>query len=318
MKRFIPHKCTLKRLCQLIFILAFLGVTIALIVQSVLLSRTPSAKTAIGNNNFTRNGGIAITIRADKSELINERFVNENGMGVEFAMKSALYVLENKRDHIDGTVKIIRSGDEFRVSVTDIENPTDMKVLERVNSVIMGKDSVYFQIMSETETEKFLQYYAQYPNNTFDNKGELLPDIIDENFTVVPFDGSYIAVKKEIGFDCRNITGVKIIKSNETKNLAVSDVDEGKYNAVSLTVDKLGKDIFNDFTAANTGKKAALISNNKACDVFIINDISYDNIVLTGEWSESQAEEISMPIHSTVFPVELTVLDIYAHRAEVK
>jgi preprotein translocase subunit SecD len=255
------------------------------------------------------SGGLSIVLQADMNAYQEklERPLTEDDRN--FAVTSALEVLNNRIDKFGLTEPVIRrqGQDQIYVEIPGTADP------ERINDIIMGKGSLAFHMVDSEATESFYSYYMQHPAAPFDSEGNLAdPSIVPADVMVRGVyikdrygldehdrasDGSlkYVALKKEVGLDGNHIREAKVDRNNL----------DGKPE-VTFLLSPEGGEIFYRLTSANVGKPLAIVLDDRVKSQATIQSAIRDAVRLTG-FGLDEANNIALLLRTAALPVELEV-----------
>ena len=255
------------------------------------------------------SGGLSIVLQADMDayqEKLDRPLTEEDR---NFAVTSALEVLNNRIDKFGLTEPVIRrqGQDQIYIEIPGTADP------ERINDIIMGKGSLAFHMVDSEATESFYNYYMQHPATTFDSEGNLTnPSIVPADVIVRGVyikdrygidehdrssDGSlkYVALKKEVGLDGNFIKEAKVDRNNL----------DGKPE-VTFLLSNEGGEIFYRLTSANVGKPLAIVLDDRVKSQATIQSPIREAVRLTGFGLE-EANNIALLLRTAALPVELEV-----------
>ena len=70
----------------------------------------------------------------------------------------------------------------------------------------------------------------------------------------------------------------------------------------------MGAKKFREFTAAHIGHKVAIVVNNRIYSTFVIHDTLSDDVVVTGRFTNEEAQTLAMVLNSGGLPAPVTIL----------
>jgi len=250
------------------------------------------------------SGGLSIILQADLNSYAQKVGHQLSDADRKQAMQQVLEVLNSRIDKFGLTEPVIRQQGDDQVYV-EIPGNADP---ERINSIIMGKGSLSFQIVNTDATQAFNNYYADHKTDTFDKDGKLInPSIIPADCEVLGAYGkdqygldvfqNYLVVQKEIGLDGTHIKSASVTRNN------VDNKPE-----VIVNLDSEGGDQFYKLTSANVGKPLAIVLDDKVRSYPRINDAIHDNVSITG-FDMDEANNLALILRTASLPVELQVVN---------
>jgi preprotein translocase subunit SecD len=257
------------------------------------------------------SGGMSIVLQANFDSLQERLGRAPNSEDREFAMESALSLLNGRIDSFGLTEPIIRrqGADQIYIEIPGTADP------EIINDIVMGKGSLTFHLEDEEATVQFNNYYRANPATTFDANGKLIdPTIVPADVMVLGYytkdrygvdeqltnpDGSlrFLAVKREVGLD-----GNYIIDASVDRNYL-----DGKPE-IRFKLSTEGGDIFYRLTSANIDRRLAIVLDEKIRSNATIQSAIGENGQLTGFGSE-EARNLAIILRTASLPVELEVIN---------
>ena len=260
------------------------------------------------------SGGLSIVLQVNTDSLGDRLGRDVTDLDREDAVNRALEVLNSRIDRFGLTEPVIRpkgrGSNQIYVEIPGIPDP------ERINSIIMGKGSLSFHLVDLEATETFAEHYRRFPQDTFDEKGNL------KDPTIVPADvmirgvyikdrygldeqvrnpdtnlPEYVAVKKEVGLD-----------GNHIKNALVERDNLSGKPEVTFMLDSEGGEIFYKLTSANMRKPLAIVLDDRVKSQATIEAAIRDGVRLTGFGLE-EANNIALTLRTAALPVELEVIN---------
>ncbi len=210
------------------------------------------------------SGGMLVIIKADLDAVVSAEGESNSSFAEskKAAMDLAMETLRNRIDKFGLSEPVIRRQGEDRIYI-EMPGAADA---DKINSIIMGRGMLAFHIVDDEATQKFREYYRNNPGKTFDANYNLLdPSIIPEDCMVM---GVYH--KDSYGIDERDdrepFLVVKKKPGLEGKHLtSANTTSDSRLNTplVVFNLDNEGGKIFADLTTENTGKRLAIVSDNK-------------------------------------------------------
>lgn len=253
------------------------------------------------------SGGMNIIVRADLDAALKAQNPDEVTDEAQFkkdAMAQAIETLTGRIDKFGLTSPVIRQQGEDRIYI-EIPGAADS---ESVNTIIMGKGILNFRLVDEDATAAFNSYYAANAANAFTADGKLRdPSVIPEDCEVMGLYQkddyglderiAYLAVKKAVALDGKHVTKA-LVTADQTTNQP----------EVNFVLDSEGADIFATFTAANVGKRLAIVSDDKIKSAATIRQaINGGSVSLSGGFSVEEAQNIQKILQTAWLEVPLEV-----------
>ncbi len=210
------------------------------------------------------SGGMLVIIKADLDAVVSAEGESNSSFAEskKAAMDLAMETLRNRIDKFGLSEPVIRRQGEDRIYI-EMPGAADA---DKVNSIIMGRGMLAFHIVDDEATQKFIEYYRNNPGKTFDADYKLLdPSIIPEDCMVLGVYHKdaygiderddrtpFLVVKKKAGLEGKHLTSANTT-ADSTLNTPL----------VVFNLDMEGGKIFADLTTQNTGKRLAIVSDNK-------------------------------------------------------
>lgn len=253
------------------------------------------------------SGGMNIIVRADLDAALKAQNPDEVTDEAQFkkdAMAQAIETLTGRIDKFGLTSPVIRQQGEDRIYI-EIPGAADS---ESVNTIIMGKGILNFRLVDEDATAAFNSYYSANAANAFTADGKLRdPSVIPEDCEVMGLYQkddyglderiAYLAVKKAVALDGKHVTKA-LVTADQTTNQP----------EVNFVLDSEGADIFATFTAANVGKRLAIVSDDKIKSAATIRQaINGGSVSLSGGFSVEEAQNIQKILQTAWLEVPLEV-----------
>lgn len=217
---------------------------------------------------------------------------------------------------LDQDIEILRLRiDQYGVSEADIRRQGSDQILvevpgevdpSRVESFLRGQGDLKFAVVDNAQTEQLHTWANEHYSELFDENGAFLsPSWIPEGYKAV---GYY--QNDDYGLDA--LVGFVVINEKETMDGSyITSVETGRGNldnrpVVNFRLSNEGGDIFYDITSRHVNDRLAVVLDGKAKSVATINDALRTNVQVSG-FTEQQAEDLSLVLKSTAFPIDLTV-----------
>ncbi|MDR1307384.1 MAG: protein translocase subunit SecD [Treponema sp.] len=256
------------------------------------------------------SGGLSIVLQGDMAAL-DEKFSEQYGHAPADAERGiifdqALEVLNSRIDRFGLTEPVIRKQgtDQIYVEIPGSADP------ERIQSIIMGKGGLTFQIVDMEATAAFEAYLADHPAAIPGEDGALpvsgvVPDDVlilgqyeKDRYGLDQWIG-YRAVKKQVGLDGVHIRNTMVQRDSTTSQ-----------PGVTFLLDSEGGRIFNEFTSANVGRPMAIIMDNRIKSVATISEPLHESVQISGGgMSMEEANNIAITLRTAALPVELSVVN---------
>jgi preprotein translocase subunit SecD len=253
------------------------------------------------------SGGISIVLQADIADL-DEKFrtqFNRNPVEADrtVLLDQALEVLNNRINRFGLTEPVIRrqGSEQIYVEIPGTADP------ERVNSIIMGKGGLTFQIVDNQATASFESYRQENPwfvpneDGTLPIDGIVPPDTLvygvydKDRYGIDEWKG-YAAVKKEVGLDGNHIRSAVVQRDQRTAR-----------PQVTFLLDAEGGNIFYDFTSQHVDEPMAIILDNRIKSIATINEGIHDSVAISGMGAE-EADNLAITLRSAALPVKLDIV----------
>lgn len=217
---------------------------------------------------------------------------------------------------LDQDIEILRLRiDQYGVSEADIRRQGNDQILvevpgevdpSRVESFLRGQGDLKFAIVDNAKTEELITWANEHYSELFDENGAFVaPSWIPEGYKAV---GYY--QNDEYGLDA--LVGFVVIDESETMDGSyIVSVETARDNisnrpVVNFRLNNEGGDRFYDITSRHVNDRLAVVLDGKAKSVATINDALRTNVQVSG-FTEQQAEDLSLVLKSTSFPIDLTV-----------
>lgn len=254
------------------------------------------------------SGGISIVLQADMENL-RQRFVDQFERDPSDAEKTvlleqALEVLNSRIDRFGLTEPVIRrqGADQIYVEIPGTADP------ERINSIIMGKGGLTFQIVDPQASSAFESYLRENPaaapndNGTLPVSGIVSDDVrvfgvYDKDRYGIDEWKGYAAVKAEVGLDGNHIRSALVQRDQQTSR-----------PQVTFLLDSEGGNAFYEFTSKHVGEPMAIVLDNRIKSIATINEGIHDSVAITG-MSADEAENLAVTLRTAALPVKLDIVN---------
>ena len=254
------------------------------------------------------SGGLSIVLQAD-IENLDEKFRaqyerNPTDAERDVLLDQALEVLNSRIDRFGLTEPVIRrqGADNIYVEIPGTADP------ERINSIIMGKGGLTFQIVDNEALSAFEAYRRENPgfvpnaDGTLPLSGIVPGDVLvygvydKDRYGIDEWKG-YAAVKKEVGLDGNHIRSAVVQRDQRTSR-----------PQVTFLLDAEGGNIFYDFTSKHVNEPMAIILDNRIKSIATINEGIHDTVAITGMGAD-EAENLALTLRTAALPVKLDIVN---------
>ncbi len=250
-------------------------------------------------------GGMSVVLEADTASYASLHD-GEVPTGAELTsmLESDIDILTSRIDQFGVTEPDIRlqGSDQILVEVPGETDP------ERVDSFLMGRGSLTFNLVDTSLTERVNNDYLRNLSRAFDEDGNVVtPGYIPSGYTVA---GYY--TEDEYGID--ELEQFVVIDSTEVldgTHLTSAEVERDPRSgrpAVTFHLDSEGADIFYDFTSAHIGKQLAVVMDGRVKSVATINDAISGDVQLSGSFTDEEAQSLAVVLQTSSLPIPLTVV----------
>jgi preprotein translocase subunit SecD len=254
------------------------------------------------------SGGLSIVLQADMANL-DEKFRAQFERDPTDAERNvlldqALEVLNNRIDRFGLTEPVIRrqGADQIYVEIPGTADP------ERINSIIMGKGGLTFQIVDNEASAAFEAYrrenpgVAPNPDGTLPVSGVVADDVqiygvYDKDRYGIDEWKGYAAVKKEVGLDGNHIRSAMVRRDERTAR-----------PQVTFVLDSEGGNIFYDFTSKHINEPMAIVLDNRIKSIATISTAIHDQVAITGMGAD-EAENLAITLRTAALPVKLDIVN---------
>jgi preprotein translocase subunit SecD len=258
------------------------------------------------------SGGLSIVLQGDMEELAEtfreryERAITDQERDVFF--EQTLEILNGRVDRFGLTEPVIRrqGADQIYIEIPGSDDP------ERIRNIIMESGGLSFRLHDPEASQAFYEYQQAHPgivpnpDGTLPVQGVVPDDVLvfgvykKDRYGLDEFTG-YAAVKKEVALDGSHIQHVAAERDPQSNELGVSFI-----------LDSQGGDIFFEFTSANIGKPLAIVMDNKIRTIATINQAIRNQVRISGNYSQEDANNMAAVLRSAALPVRL---DIVSHQS---
>lgn len=251
-------------------------------------------------------GGMYVVIQADFPTLEAGLKKTLSATERQDYMNRGLEVLNNRIDQFGLTEPSIRQqgSDQIIVEIPGTSDP------EAVNSFIMGKGLLTFQIADTDALAKVKEYETTHNTVLLDAAGNVRDaGVLD----VIPKGDVLRGVYRKDAYGLDELTGYTVLKEEiglsgtYIKDAQVArDPITGQPEVIfSLTPE--GGDIFYKLTSANVGKRLAVALDNKVKAEATIQTQIRDQVRVTG-FNETEARDLALVLRTGSLPVPLTIV----------
>ncbi|PIE97559.1 MAG: protein translocase subunit SecD [Treponema sp.] len=273
--------------------------------MSLIIKADLDSITAVKKSESVADDGKSKESKDDKAKTVDDKKNIDVAQAKKDAMSLAIETLRGRIDKFGLSEPIIRQQGEDRIYV-ELPGATDT---DQINSIIMGRGLLAFHIVDNEATKTFRSYYAANPGKTFDANYNLLdPSIIPEDTMLLGVykkdaygvderneDEPFLVIKKKPGLEGRYLTEVR----------TVTDPTTGE-PLVLFSLDSEGAEIFRKLTRENTGKRLAIVSDNKVKSAPVINTEIGASGSISG-FSAKEAENLKTVLRSAWLNVPLSL-----------
>ena len=179
---------------------------------------------------------------------------------------------------------------------------------ERVDSFLMGRGALTFQLVSSELTNRVNREYMASLASAFNADGEIItPPYIPEGYTVAGYYTEdeygidtleqFVVLHDEVALDGRHLESARM-ERNPQNNQPV----------VNFHLDSEGADIFYAFTSQHVGEQLAVVMDGRVKSIATINDAISADVQLTGSFTEAEAEALAVILKTSSLPIDLRVI----------
>ncbi|ABV73331.1 protein export protein SecD [Rickettsia canadensis str. McKiel] len=225
------------------------------------------------------------------SEIIVE--VNENKIKLRYS-DSRLNDLLNKV--VDQSIEIVR----MRVDSTGTKEPTLQK---------QGDKHILLQVPGEEN--------PSYLKNILGKTAKLTFHLVDENANIeeavkghVPVGSMLIKGDSESHGEYYVVIKKKVVLGGDQLTTASVSFDQNSQAVVTFSFNNLGSKIFGEITKNNTGKRLAIVLDNKLLSAPMINGaIMGGSGIITGNFTVESAHELALLLRAGSLPAPLNIIE---------
>ncbi len=220
----------------------------------------------------------------------NLKILNENGnIKVQYDEANYSYLLNKV---IEQSIEIIR----LRVDGSGIKEP----VIQR-----QGNNHILLQVPGEDNPQNLKNALGQTAKLTFhlvdeaSSIQEAFKGHLPANLMLVKDAGEhYLLVKKKPALTGEHLTSAKVM------------FDKNSLAAVAFSFDNYGSKIFAEITKKNSGRRLAIILDNKLLSSPVINEpILGGNGIISGNFTIESANELALLLESGALPAPLNIVE---------
>ena len=179
---------------------------------------------------------------------------------------------------------------------------------ERVDSFLMGRGALTFQLVSSDLTNRVNREYMASLASAFNADGEIItPPYIPDGYTVAGYYTEdeygidtleqFVVLHDEVALDGRHLESARM-ERNPQNNQPV----------VNFHLDSEGADIFYAFTSRHVGEQLAVVMDGRVKSIATINDAISADVQLTGSFTEEEAEALAVILKTSSLPIDLRVI----------
>ncbi|MCZ6909783.1 MAG: protein translocase subunit SecD [Rickettsia endosymbiont of Ixodes persulcatus] len=225
------------------------------------------------------------------SEIIVE--VNENKIKLSYS-ESRLNDLLDKV--VDQSIEIVR----MRVDSTGTKEPTLQK---------QGDKHILLQVPGEEN--------PSYLKNILGKTAKLTFHLVDENANIeeavkghVPVGSMLVKGDSESQGEYYVVIKKKVVLGGDQLITASASFDQNSQAVVAFSFNNLGSKIFGEITKNNTGKRLAIVLDNKLLSAPTINGaIMGGSGIITGNFTVESANELALLLRAGSLPAPLNVIE---------
>ena len=250
-------------------------------------------------------GGMSVVLEADLDAYAEGHDgIRPSGQELTALLQDDIEILTSRIDQFGVSEPDIRLQGSDQI-VVEVPGETDP---ERVDSFIMGRGSLTFQLVDSRLTARVNDDYLSNPSRAFDEEGRVIePEYIPDGYTVA---GYY--EEDEYGIDELRqfvvlIDDVALDGSHLTSAGIDRDPQSGR-PAVTFHLDSEGADIFYRFTSSHIGEQLAVVMDGRVKSVATINDAISGDVQLSGSFTEEEAQSLAVVLRTSSLPIALTAV----------
>lgn len=216
-------------------------------------------------------------------------------VGAHVTMTPKAEALQRKMSEaVKRSVEIVkRRVDETGTKETNVQQQGDNRILVQIPG--LQDPSHVKELLGRTAKMTFRMVDEEVPDIT-DRKNAVAP--AGDMFLYCPEEGKYIAVKKQI------------VVGGETLLEASLSYDDFNCPQVAFRFNKAGAKKFGEATAANIGKRFAIVLDNEIISAPNIKTaITGGAGVITGQFSAERAQDLALLLRAGALPAPLNVIE---------
>ncbi|HEX9732660.1 MAG TPA: protein translocase subunit SecD [Thermoanaerobaculia bacterium] len=232
--------------------------------------------------------------RSDGALVFTMRTLEENNLR-DLAVRQALQTIRNRIDAFGVAEPVVHregiGGDRIVVQMPGVDDP------QRVKDLIKNTAFLELRLLREGTTEAdSLEQLRAALGGTIPPDVEVLPQLVyDEARNVV--GRTYLAVEQR-----------QVVTGRDLKDARPS-ADDFNQPAVSFTLTREGGRKFADVTAANVGRRLAIILDNTVMSAPVIESRISDSGIIRGDFTQQEATDLVTVLKSGALPAGLTYLE---------
>jgi len=256
-------------------------------------------RSRIINLGLDLQGGLYMVLEPDYQELKKRRGGEElTPDEVKDAMRRVMEILRNRIDKFGVSEPSITTQGEDRI-VVELPGSKDP---DRAKNVVMGRGLLEFRLVDEDTTSKLRK-------DMFDEYGNLKdPSIIPATSELLYFweKNKYdVLVRKRAVVLYKDV----LLDGSYIKRAQVQSDQFGKPEVV-FTLSSEGAKKFSKITAANVGKRMAIVLDDKILSMPAIRErIAGGNVRITGDFTMKEAKDLALVLRAGAFPVPLQIAE---------
>ena len=250
-------------------------------------------------------GGMSVVLEAD-TEAYSESHDGDVSSGSELTalLSEDIDILTSRIDQYGVTEPDIRlqGSDQILIEVPGEADP------ERVDSFLMGRGSLTFQLVSSELTDRVNRDYMSSLSKAFREDGSIIvPQYIPSGYTVAGYYmedeygidelRQFVVLHDEVALDGRHLESARM-ERNPQNNQPV----------VNFRLDSEGAEIFYEFTSRHIGDQLAVVMDGRVKSVATINDAISSDVQLSGSFTEEEAQALAVTLKTSSLPIDLRVI----------
>ncbi|MDP2912855.1 MAG: protein translocase subunit SecD [Candidatus Omnitrophota bacterium] len=242
------------------------------------------------------------TVKDKDGKVVQKGKINlgldlQGGMHVVLRVDTAKLPLDAKKDALDRAIEIIRNRiDQFGVGEMSIQR--------------QGKDRIIAQLPGVTDRERALEIIGKTAHLEF----KLVSDNVEDMKKAVNNEAIEGYELKHLEGERAGREGLLVAKDAALTGDAIVDAKTEFSSSgfgepyVSLTLDSKGAKVFADVTAANIGKRLAIVLDGKVVSAPVIREaIPSGQAQISGSFTVDQANDLAVILRAGALPAPVVV-----------